>query len=516
MNFDIGQDIISIENYGKVIYLLGSAELGGVNAPVKILNEQMLYDIFGTTGTLIEGYKQVLDIASSCDVICCKVTGTHSMISLDLNIRDQQVVEGGLVFKSKYANEIYNNIIITIDNAGLSFYFPVQLGGGSRRYNFSDYEILGLLIRAVNTDTKSGLNHVHASTNTSQGTSLSGLIYSVNPDQMQMQGGYSGLIYNKNQYYFLLQDTYNLLESENIDIILPLDACMDDVHPRFYYGNSNYEQALFYSNQKDYLDILDSNSKPLTFHKQLIDYCKRQMRFGLITHGVMGFNKIQDIEELNNQRYNYIEVINASPVSSREGFTRSPETDDGFFISVVAGEFEYSNGVIANGCTAYAGIMANNIISESLTNKPLGDKIKLETIFTTDDLGVMSRLGVVSFRNSVLNGLVVSNAVTPVEDNNNEMHYSCNIRMIQLTLCFLKLQLDKFLGEDINVLVKNDTINKTVKNLLENLVEQKVLKSFGFNTNINKTTGECTINVDLKTLYMIETFSASTGMNFEI
>jgi hypothetical protein len=516
MNYDIVSQLNTVENYGKVIYLLGSAESGPVQTPVKVRTTEVLKDVFGSLGTIVEAFNQITDVAgSNCEIYCVKVTGTHATLTMDVNVKGQNVINDGFIMKSKYANEIYNNIYVALDNQGMTFYFPTELGGGTRRYTFSDYEILGLLIRAINEDTKKGLNHVWVHATIGHGTPLDGLLFSVNPSMMNFSGGNSGLYYSKDQYWFCLCDTYDLLESEYIDIILPLDAFMDDVHPRFYYGDQ-FESSVTYSSDRDYLDLEDSDGRPITFHRPLIDFCKKQMRFGLITHGIMGFNKIPDIEELNNQAYNYIDVIKGSPLGDRIGFLKAPETDDGFFISVVAGELEYSDGTIANGYTGYAGLMASTTIASSLTNKPLGDKVKLATTFTSEQLEAMANLGVVSFRDSILKGLVVSNAVTPVADISNELHYSCNVRMIQLTLSFIKLQLDKFLGEDINKLIDDNAIDTTIKGVLEYLKEQDVLKDYTYTQNIDRINGVLQITLDLKTLYMVESCSVSAEATFKV
>jgi hypothetical protein len=515
MNFDIAQEFNTVENYGKVIYLLGSAESGPVQTPVRIRNTESLASTFGSSGTIIDGFNQVYDVAGdSCEIYCMKITGRHATLTLDLNIKGQSIVESGLILKSKFANETYNKIYIAIDDRGMTFYFPLELGGGTRRYNFEDYEILGLLIRAINEDTKKGLNHVFARTTVNHGTSLDGLIFPVNASVLTLTGANNGLVYSKDQYWFCLVDAYEMLESEYIDIIVPLDAYMDDIHPRFFFGDE-FTSALLYSSERDYLDLEDADGKPVTFHRPLIDFCKRQMRFGMITHGVMGFNKIPDIEELNNQAYNYIEVIQGSPIGDRSGFVKSPETDDAFFISVTAGELEYSDGKVTNGYTGYAGLMASNTIAQSFTNKSLGSNVKLATTFTNDQLALMADLGVVSFRESILKGLVVSNAVTPVADISSEMHFSCNVRMIQLSLSLLRQRLDKFLGEDINKLIDDNTIDTAIKETLEYLKGQDVLKDYNYTQNIDRDNGLLQIVLNLKTLYMVESCAVSAGAAFD-
>jgi len=510
MNYDVVTKDNRISNYGKVICLLGTAESGPSQELVRIPTREVMADTFGSTGSLIDAFNHLSDIADSTqvEVQCMKITGQHAKLSLDVNPQNAAPIPSAFVLESKYSDPVYNNIYLSLDTEGMTFYFPILLGGGSKRYQYADYQIVGLLLRAINADTQAGINHVWCKTIISHGTPLDALFYPVNANTNQFSGASSGLNPTKIDIWFSLNEAYDLLESVPVDIVLPLDAKMDDVHPRFHYGDE-FSSVGLYSADRDYLDAEREDGTPLTYHRPLIDFCKKQTRFGLITHGIMGFNEIQDIEELTIQAYNYLDVVNASPLGDRIGFVKAPETDDGFFISVVAGDLLHSDGKIANGSPAYAGLMARTITASSLTNKPLGDSVSMASVFSTEQLEILSGFGVTSFRDSVLNGLVVSNAVTPTEDTQNELHYSCNVRMIQLVLSRLRMVFDEFIGRNINDLVEADLLDQTVRKVLEQCKTEDILKDYSFTTDVDWKNGWITVDLGLRTLFMLETFHTS-------
>ena len=512
--YDLPSDVVKVENYGKVIYLLGTAQYGGVNEPVKIKDEEHLKRIFGHYGSIVTAYRHISDISSELEIIAVKTTGSHAELKLNVNIHGQGVEPEAIIFRSIYANDLYNKISIEISNDYLVFSFPQELGGGKRAYAFSDYEMLGLLLKAINDDCRIGLNHVKAFTTVSQATTLYGALFPVNPDIIYMSDGADGIGYSKNELWYCLEQTYSLLESEYIDIVIPLEAYFDDIHPRHYYGEANFGEASTYAENRDYLDLMLGDI-PATFHSQLLSFCKQQSAFGLITHGVMGFNRITDTGALQDKSLRYIsKIARSSPAGSQIGFDHFGLTKkDRFFISTILGDLQYSDQEIDNGYIAYAGLLATINIADSTTNKPLGNNVALVHEFDTEVLKELANLGVTSFRNSVLKGLVVANGVT-LAPSDDEMHYVCNVRMIQLVMAFVRLKLDRFLGEDIFFLEKEKVVDTELDILLNELKESNILKDFRVSTNIDHGQGKITIRLYLKSLYMVEFVETSAEQSF--
>jgi hypothetical protein len=513
INNNIVNEILSSDLHGKRIYLLGTAEFGPTNKPMLINNEGHLNSIFGFGGSIIEAYSQIKEGSSNSEVYVCKVTGTHSIAHLNVNIVGSDIVEDGFIIKSKESNEIYNNIKINLYPGSIEFVFPEELGGGTKEYLFENYNIFGLLVKAINEDTDNELNFVYAQCIVDPATPLAGSLACCNPSEMYMYGGDSGIYYCKNQYYYALQETYDLLESEEIDIIVPAEAFMDDVHPEYvYYGQDGYNQ-LYYQEDRDYLTIKIDN-KPVSFYTQLLEFCVRQLRFGMVTNGVIGFNKTYN-KHLYSDEQDY--VVNIVKASLEYNLKITDYKNMAFLVSVVAGDLSYNYGdTVNNGYSVYAGLISSLSVKSNTTNIPLPESISVFNEFSEDAMKILSDLGVVTFRISPFyDRPVVYSGVTPVDKDKTDLHLYCNVRMIQLTISYVRKLLESYIGENIDDLVSSGIMRKELEYVLDTIRDRGVIDSYEAEIVIDNTAGELSFYLILQTIYMLEGIEVSGGFSFE-
>lgn len=505
-------ELLNKRSYGKTIYLLGTSDIGPTNSPININNESQLSIIFGTKGSLMQGYKEVRAGNPDANIFLCKTTGTHSILHLDVNVANGNIIKDGLIFKAKFSSQIYNQIKVNIDEYSIKFTFPKELGGGIKEYKYNDYEILGLLVRQINNDTFNGDNYVYGQCIADQFTKTYGSLDVVNHSELYMYGGDNGLLYCKNMYYYCLANTYELLEGEDIDIIVPLEAFIDDVFiPVDTYGSIPYGQGM-YRNDKDFLNIKDSNGKQVNYYEQLLLFCVRQMRFGTMTHGVMGFNRTVDKSLYHDKDGYLIDIIKPGIESNKV----SPELlQYKFLISIVGGDLSFDN-TSNNGYTFYSGLISGISILTSTTNKAFSEYVELFNEFDNLDMNYLSELGVVSFRKSPLNDLVVvSNGVTS-SLSDSDMKYLCNVRMVQLTMAYIKDQFEGYIGEDICYLIDSGIAKYNLNSLLLFLRTYKIITEFNAQIVNDNEAGIITYYVDLKTAYMVESIKMTGGVSYNV
>lgn len=511
IKFDPKTKVKNEDFFGRSIYIVGSSELGPTNIPTMISSLGELYSTFGTSGNLIDAYKQIKQSSSNNNITVVKTTGTHSVLHLNVNKKNSDIIEDGLVFKAKDSSHIYNNIKMSIKSDSILFNFPIELGGGYKEYYYSDYTILGLLERAINNDTKAGTNFVYAQCNVSSATLIVGSIDTVNPPVIYMYGGDNGILYSKAQLYFCLEETYSMLEGEPVDILIPVNALMDDLCPdEIIYGVDQYD-SLFYQEDRDYLNLKLDDGRKASYYEQLLFYCIKQLRFGFITHGIMGYNLTLDSGLYNNVGAFINSVVEASLIINRTNLELQPYW---FLISAVVGDLKFDGGVIANGYTAYAGTVASLNIASNTTNKPVGTTVMLFNEFKNQDLSSLADLGVVTFRYSPLQEcVVVMNGVTtaPVD---SDFHFLCNVRMIQLTMSFLKAVFEDYIGEDVQALMGNNLLSDNIQTLLDYLKGNSIITGYSVTVTRDDNVGEITLDVSLKTVFMIESVNTSGTLQY--
>ena len=495
----VGEDL-----YGRVVYLLGSAELGMKNRPVKIENDYDLLRIFGTKGDLIDGYRQVKEGSENSIVYLCKVTGEHATAKLNVNVPGQEViVPGGVVFISAHAHEKYNDIIVRLTSSHISFTFPESLGLVQARYPLEDYPTLLQLMEAINQDTQNGQNAVYMQCFTNPKISSAAALHPVNPLEVQLYGGDSGLGWNKNQLYHALDTAYTLLLGDDIDRIVPLGAFVDAMTfgPVQEYPMPSHDRL-----------TLEDDQGYLSFYRQLLLFCRSQMSFGLITRGIMGFYTTSD-KYLGGNLEGYLLYTQEALASN---LANAKDLTDAFgLIDVCVGDVYFDYGAsLGNHYTAYAGLCSGLPLKEQSTNKAYQRSIVLRNEFQNEDFPVMMDSGLVGVRVSPLTDLVtIVNGVTTAP-RTSDLHHTCNMNMIQITAYYIQRTFGKYLGENLTALMKNRTMINELEAVLGYLKSKGIIEQYKAQIVEDEESGKVVYNLQLKTRYMIDFIGLSNSINY--
>ena len=489
--------------YGKKIYLLGTAILGPINTPIKANSISHVTSVFGKEGSLVDAYRIIAETKIECEVYLVKITGIHSEAFLNINQSKRDVILNGFCLKAKYANEMYNDISILLDSNSMFIEYnsPNDEENYILEYSYDKYLTMHDLAEAINNDTRNLKNDIYCYVNCEADTPTIGALDTVNPVEIKLSGGNSGLYYNKNMMYNCLDETYSILEGHDIDIIIPLNANYDDTF-------TSDEEALdkYYNLDREYLTLKDRYGKYLSYYSQLLAFCKKQMRFGHITHGIMGTNIIED-PFLDEEKYlKTLEYMNIQ--NEQDSFEQKYK----HLVSVVVGDLYGVFGTsLSNGYIAYAALVASLDVTENTTNKPLPLTFTLGTLFDENSIEKLKELGFTAFRYSILKkAVVVSSGITTSKDE--AFKYLCNVRMVQLTMCYVRTLLSSYIGEGLSELIISKQIEKGLKSLLEALVRMNIITGYGINELINPVTGHIFIDLSLRTAYMIEDIRAFSGL----
>ena len=116
----------TINKSANVIYLLGTSDLGPVNTPVNVTSLNHAKSVFGEKGTLLDAFKIIRENDTDCEIFLVKVTGTHSELYLNINNPSGEIEYNGICFRAKYANEIYDDIEVVINDTSLYINYPTQ------------------------------------------------------------------------------------------------------------------------------------------------------------------------------------------------------------------------------------------------------------------------------------------------------------------------------------------------------------------------------------------------------
>lgn len=486
--------------YTRNIYLLGSAEKGPVNYPVHITSIDTAKRIFGTNGSLIDGASQVVDMQVPCNLWLVKTTGRHSEVKLNVLLENGDIIKGGLIFRSRHADDICNNIEVFLDDRYLSF----KLTGYKCEevvYDLSKYTLLKELVDDINNDTRKLNNEIVCILNCPYETVLEFALTPVNDSYFKMSGGKSGLFCNKNEMFFSLQNTYATLEGQFTDIVVPLNAYYDDT----YTEDSNYVHIL--ECNKDYLKVKNKLTETYeSFYKQLITFCVQQMQHGFITHGILD----------TTPRARYKRKIENLP-QSLSALKNINELDKdlekyNMMVSVCFSDVWDNYGThITSGAVPYATILASTDVTESTTNKRMSNKFLVVDKYSNDILNTISTNGFVCFRYSPLHHLTtVHSGVTLC--NNSNFRYIANIRTFQVVAKHFRTFLYKYIGSNIEDLVHSGVLEEQIMFMLQELIQLGLIHSVK-TVLVNITEyNHIVIDLDIVSIHTLEAIRISNGI----
>lgn len=505
--------ISSNETYGRRIFLLGSSEFGPTNEPKLIRSTVGLFNVFGKQGTLIDAFHAIKYVSKNNQVYLVKTTGEHAIAYLNFNIDNGEVFDDAVYFIAKDSNEIYNDIIIRPDIDKLDIEYPKELGGFTKSYYYKDYKTLEEFSLAINKDVKTNNGHVYMYYNIDGYYSLENAFYPCNMAEIYFYGGRCGLNYTKDMLYNCLDRTYHYLESEDIDIIIPVDAFIDDVCPYDLENQENQYGQKYYQFQRDHL-TKSLTGNPLSFMNQLIDFCIAQNNMGLVTMGVIGFNKTMDrwsnvLGESDDLAEAYIECL-------KYNFACCNNPSYSFLISVIAGDISYNHGAIFdNGYLAYAAALSSYRYTDGISNKNISPSIELYNEFSQNTLDKLREHGITCFRQSVYyNQPVVYDAVTAYQKENG-FKSVVNIRMISLAIAYINELFQLYIGENMVQLIKDRTIDSDLHNLLKILIAKNIITGYDFSIVPNYTLNKINVFLKLQTIYTVKFVTICSVVNID-
>ena len=507
------ESIFKASEHGKKIYLIGSAEFGPTNEPIKIKSTVGLHNKFGKQGTLIDAFHALKYTSKNNEVYLVKTTGEHATAYLNVNIQDGEIIEDGFTFVSSQSNELFNDIEFVVDVDSITIIFPKELPVATKKYKYVDYPTIDSLASAINKDTKQKKSYIYAYYSVDPSTPTTNAFFPCNPTSVFMYGGQCGLHYSKNLLYNCLNNTYEMLESHDIDIVVPVDAFMDDIYPDDSEGTQFQYNMKYYQSTKDYLTE-DFTGKKLSFMNQLLQFCIKQLNFGMVTTGIIGYN--------SNYKYWSYYLAEADDVAQmyKACFVYNLSCCDNsfysFLVSVVAGDIKYNKGtIIDNGYLAYAALCGKTIITSGTSNIPISDTISLYHEFSEEVLKDLADTGIVTFRHSPLyNTPVVYDGITASPENENLKLY-CNVRMIQMCMSYVNRLFQYYIGYNIAELIEEEIITEDLNNILNRLMISNIITSYDFKIVPYYAKGEIKVYLNLMTCYMVKAVQLCSVIDVE-
>lgn len=497
----IVNEIINGDLFGRTIYLLGSAEFGPTNQPVLCRGSAGIYRKFGKRGTLIEAFHMFKHVYGNNDVYLVKITGCPSKNYLNVNIEDGAIMHKGFIIESKDSNEIFNEVRINILSDSLVISFPKELNRNDLIYRYDSYPYIEAFADAINNE-ENGLLNVHYTVDPL--TPTASAFYPCNPSYVYLCGGMCGLGYTKDGLYNYLENAYDALESLEMDFVIPVDAFMDDVYPDDMSSEETVYGLKYYQKSKDYLST-DIFGNKLSYLNQLINFCIRQLRFGVIIHGIIGFNKSLEYDNVYNESNDLTKMYIAC---SDYNYKLLDNPAYSFLVSIVGGDILYNHKYQAPGYLCYAAMCTKCMVTEGTTNLKISDSVSLYHEFEQEYLENLSDHGIVTFRHSVVfKQPVVYNGVTAFRGHkalSDDYKNFANVRMIQLAIAYVNRIFQFYVGHSVQELINENIISTDIDIILSNLQKRGCLSKYNFRIVPYYKQGEIKVYLTLETIFMIK------------
>lgn len=506
-------EILADNLHGKKIYLLGSAEFGPTNEPIMIKSSVGLRNRFGRQGSLISAFHALKYTSKTNTVYLVKTTGEHSVAYLNVNIQDGEIIEDGFTITASESNEAFDETQIIIDIDGITIIHPSDLISNKLIYKYEDYPTIERLANAINRDTKQRRSYMQAYYSVDPGTPTQNAFFVCNPTTVYLYGGQCGLNYSKNLLYNCLNRTYEMLESSDIDIIVPIDAFMDDIYPDDSESLQSAYNMRYYQSTKDYL-AEDISGNKLSFMNQLINFCITQLNFGIVTTGIIGYNS--SYKQTSDYLYESDELAEMYKACFEYNLLCCDNPFYAFLISVVAGDIKYNRGtIIDNGYLAYAALCADTIFTTGTSNVPISETISLYHEFSEEVLQDLANTGIVTFRHSPLyNQVVAYDGITASPEHENLKLY-CNVRMVQMCISYINRLLQYYVGQNMYKLIKESIIVDDLTSILDVISSKGIITQYEFEIVPDYARGEVKVYLSLLTCYMVKAVKICSVINLE-
>lgn len=503
--------------YNKTLYILGEASYGPTNQPVNVTGKDQCLQEFGD-GKLSEAWNEAFQIVGdNANIYLVRVNGTPSVVTIRAVTSRGRVYEA-LKITSYHSGSEWNDMCFIVGDEYITIQNPDSIGGNVVLY-YESYPTMYAMAEAINYAFETGMIAARAYC-TEQFAPVEEIKEYYSDSLWEPFYFYEGedeLHLTKNELHEKLEMTYNILIGQQIDIITVVGCYFDDISPLAYYGDTKYSK-LFYSRNRDYLQLPHETKQdmPATFHGQLIRFCQSQMTQAVMTHAVMPFNPLQNVEEIMGQDSYFMKAINTTCLADRHDLSIQTDTetkDFGRYLSLTLGEFMYKDMkdkfYYNNGYIGYAAMLASNLSSESTTNMTIPGISRLRYHLEDKEAEYLSKLGVVTFRKSILkDAIVVTNGVTAAMST-TPYHVVSNVRMVQLIMCAFNKTMAQYVGEDVDKLKKSGAMKKEVDRLVEQVKSENVAKDLKVDLIISND-GIALLDISVLCNYSIEYVSAST------
>lgn len=506
---------------GNRLFLLGTSEDGPYMEPVLVRSKFEAESIYGSKdkGTLVKAFNEAYDRNEDISIYLMRITGKSATLDIEGFVTDPLDPKHVISFRSVHAGAKYNDVSMQVvydeDKDAHIFYLTLP-NREQIFYEMPTYMTVGAFTKTLNEDCRAGKHTIMASTDYPQ-TPFAALQFFL-PSETRLIEGDDGLTATKDELYLACDLAYQILQGRAVDIIVPVGMYVDDVHPAYLYGSAIYGSA-FYSSTSDYLSLVDTmnNNKVVSFHEQLIEFCREQMRLGYMTHGVMGMRSLPSIPfNVENDDLYISRLAQSTAFKDRHGFLEYQNGrwyDKGYFVSVVTMDLWFEGHTYyGNAAVRYAAMLTGHY--DSTTNMKLGDDVSLRYELSPKTMAGLSRLGVVSFRNSVRHGIVVHSGVTAASPQ-TELHNVANVRMVQITLAYMNEAVDLVYDAYPNHDMRRNFLEQLVKTRLGELYDAGVLEAYDYAIQMRNDGVKGEILLTLQGKHTVEAIQTSAEISYK-
>lgn len=503
-------------NPGKTLFLLGQAKDGPINTPIPIRSLTEAKKVFGPEeeGDLVRAYNHASRVAGITTYMM-RISGEYAKGILLGSIEEQ--VLPVVKLRSIHGGENYNSIKMYIQpvphngatTSALIIESPADKQKPHLAYLLHEYTTIQELVLTINADARNNDGFVYATSEYSYAdiSCLDGH----NTIPTYLTEGLDGINLSKDDLYLALDASYSILEGREVDIIHPVSACFDDTHPVSFYGSGVYGSAVYATDK--YLTLVDTErgNRIVTFHEQLIEFCRSQERFGIMTHGVLAMNE-RTLSQMNP--FHISRIIRATGLEGRYGlidYSQGNWYDKGYFISIFSHDFVYDKDTASehyhNGAATYASMVASLSLTETTTNRPLPEGVTLRYELSNEEIKDLAALGIVTARESISKGPVIANGVTAGLAA-LPMHLITNVKIVQHAIYLANYAVSELIGETSIPVITDKEIERRIDTALSTLVsDNRALKEYSIQVSLGNRTSEGTVKLNLVPRYSVESVS---------
>lgn len=520
ISYDFQRGQTASSEFGQNLFLIGTSNKGPYMEPTLITSPEKAESIFGSfySGNLVKAFNEAYDEKRDIPIYLMRIGCTPSTLKLyaygegERETMSLEVVD--VVDDFVYSLDFR---LASIDDGEIKKYAILKTYSGYIYYEITAQMTVNDLSRLINRDYRDNVHGIKCSA--IDPNCMVNYLYEEYEEQLlSFVPGNDGTEISKNYTYLELEMAYEILQSRNVDVIVPVDCFIDDIHPAFLYAGDSYYGDAVYDRRRDYLSLLDSanNNAPVTFHEQLIEFCRRQTLLGYMSLGVMGFRPLAEIPDTIAYDNSYItRILDMTAFRKQTGFidyVNGRYYDKGFYIMPVGSELNFKyNGVdfYDSGYIRYAALAAST--KETTTNMMVGNDVELRYDLSNQTRSDLSRLGIVTFRKSVRKGIVVQSGVTAASDQ-TDYHTLANVRMVQLVITTMNDVIDYVRSQEYVGEILRNYVESSLAEALSLLRERGVVNDYGLKINWLSDGSEGEIVIAIKSKYMTESIQINSQL----